>query len=471
MKFATVLCLATALCLPLALAGCNDEGVGGLMAGGPKEYRPIPLATQKLMDEKGMRREDPILIRVFKEENILEIWKRDSTNQYALLKSYNMCAWGGTIGPKLVEGDKMSPEGFYQITPGRMNPHSQFFLSMDLGYPNAFDRAYNRTGSAVMVHGNCTASAGCFVLTDIQVQEVYAIAREALAAGQSSFQVQAYPFRLTAANLARHRRNPNIAFWRNLKEGYDHFEVTHREPKVDVCEKKYVFDAHPVSADSTTFNPQGACPSYKVPEDIAEAVATKQKADEAEFKVQVAALDAQERAQAEAELAMKMEAAKPKPQPVNLLSVLTPKPADPAPSQVQPPATTVALASPGKLPVPVTRPTPLDTSPAPVASGYGAAEQPAGGDVIGNFLSVVKLPDFGKKDEPAPSIAVTPPAAPAPKAAPAAAAVKPATGATASATPPASQTQPVTTPPARSTPAVAPAEDIPWWKKLNPFGG
>ncbi|MFX8585757.1 hypothetical protein ABTM35_19845, partial [Acinetobacter baumannii] len=73
-------------------------------------------------------------------------------------------------------------------------------------------------------------------MTDNQVQEVYAIAREALAGGQSSIQVQAYPFRMTAANLAKHRRNPNMAFWRMIKQGYDHFEVTHLEPKVDVCD-------------------------------------------------------------------------------------------------------------------------------------------------------------------------------------------------------------------------------------------
>lgn len=482
MKLTTALCLATALILPMALAGCNDEGVGGLMAQGPKETRPIPVETIKLMEEKGMRKEDPILIRAFKEDNTLEIWKRDKTNKYALLKSYNMCAWGGTIGQKIVEGDKMSPEGFYQITPGRMNPRSSYFLSMDLGYPNAFDRAHNRTGSYVMIHGNCTASAGCFVLTDSQVQEVYALAREALAGGQSSIQVQAYPFRMTATNLAKHRRNPNMAFWRMIKQGYDHFEVTHLEPKVDVCDKKYVFDAKPTDAFSTSFNPQGACPAYQTQPEIAMAVADKEKADDAAYKVQVAELDKQERVAADAELAMKMEAAKPKQQPTSIFASFSPKAQPAAAPAAGPGATSVADAKPVNLPVP--KPSPLavaSVAPAPAASAYGAAEKPAGGDVFSGLMNMVKLPG---SDAPAPAqlqpAVATVPASDArgvtevktgAATVPANAAV---TRTVAPATTPAPRPAAVTATAAPVAPTVAPpapAAEAPWWKKLNPFGG
>ncbi len=482
MKLTTALCLATALILPMALAGCNDEGVGGLMAQGPKETRPIPAETLKLMDEKGMRKEDPILIRAFKEDNTLEIWKRDKTNKYALLKSYTLCAWGGTIGPKIVEGDKMSPEGFYQITPGRMNPHSNFFLSMDLGYPNAFDRAHNRTGSYVMIHGNCTASAGCFVMTDSQVQEVYAIAREALAGGQSSIQVQAYPFRMTAANLAKHRRNPNMAFWRMIKQGYDHFEVTHLEPKVDVCDKKYVFDAKATDAMSTMFNPQGACPAYQTQPEIAAAVADKEKADDTAYKVQVAELDKQERAAADAELAMKMEAAKPKQQPTSLFASFSPKPA--AAPATAPLATSVADAKPVNLPVP--KPSPLavaSAAPTATASAYGAAEKPAGGDMFGSLMNMVKLPG---SETPAPATAQLQPAVASAPVGDARGITEVKTGA---ATVPTGATVTRTSVPASPTPRPAamtataapattatvappaPAAETPWWKKLNPFGG
>ena len=122
-----------------------------------------------------------------------------------------------------------------------MNPNSAYYLSFDTGYPNAFDRDHGRTGSALMVHGTCS-SRGCYAMTDEGIAEVYALARDAFGAGQRGFQFQAYPFRMTAQNLAKHRADPNMTFWRNLKEGSDNFEVTHREPKVAVCNGRYAFN-------------------------------------------------------------------------------------------------------------------------------------------------------------------------------------------------------------------------------------
>ena len=95
-----------------------------------------------------------------------------------------------------------------------------------------------------MVHGDCS-SRGCYAMTDEQIQEIYALARESFFGGQKEFQFEAFPFRMTALNMAKHRNNPNFAFWKMIKEGYDHFEATHQEPKVAVCEKRYVFDAAP----------------------------------------------------------------------------------------------------------------------------------------------------------------------------------------------------------------------------------
>ena len=106
-----------------------------------------------------------------------------------------------------------------------MNPNSQYYLSFDLGYPNAFDRAHGRTGAQLMVHGDCS-SRGCYSMTDEQISEIYALGRDSFFGGQKSFQVQAYPFRMTAQNIAKHRNNPHLAFWKMLKKGNDHFEVT-----------------------------------------------------------------------------------------------------------------------------------------------------------------------------------------------------------------------------------------------------
>ena len=179
------------------------------------------------------------------------------------------------MGPKIKEGDRQAPEGFYTVTPGQMNPNSQYYLAFNLGYPNAFDRAHGRTGAHLMVHGDCS-SRGCYSMTDEQISEIYALGRESFFGGQRSFQVQAYPFRMTPQNMAKHRANPNMAFWKMLKKGYDHFEVTRLEPKVDVCEKRYVFNRSSPSA----FDPAGKCPAYEVPQEIAAAVNEKKRRDE-----------------------------------------------------------------------------------------------------------------------------------------------------------------------------------------------
>ncbi len=132
-----------------------------------------------------------------------------------------------------------------------------------------------------MVHGDCS-SRGCYAMTDEQITEIYALGRESFFGGQRSFQVQAYPFRMTPANLARHRNNPHFAFWKMLKNGNDHFEATHREPKVDVCEKRYVFDAAAPAGGATPlrFNNKGKCPVYEIPSEIANAVNEKQRRDD-----------------------------------------------------------------------------------------------------------------------------------------------------------------------------------------------
>jgi hypothetical protein len=164
-----------------------------------------------------------------------------------------------------------------------MNPESQFYLSFNMGYPNAFDRSLGRTGAHLMVHGDCS-SRGCYAMTDEQISEIYALGRESFFGGQRSFQVQAYPFRMTAQNMAKHRGNPNMPFWKMLKQGNDHFEVTQLEPKVDVCEQRYVFNAEkePNATRPPSFTPAGKCPVFHVQDDIAQAVAEKQRKDEYE---------------------------------------------------------------------------------------------------------------------------------------------------------------------------------------------
>jgi murein L,D-transpeptidase YafK len=221
--------------LALSLAACQERTVSS-----NRHLQPIPPQTLALMSAKGVDQDDPILIRVFKMESELEVWKMAENGQYTHLKTYPICRWSGQLGPKMREGDRQAPEGFYAVSPGLMNPNSSFYLSFNTGFPNEFDRTHGRTGSHLMVHGSCT-SRGCFAMTDEAIAEVYALAREAFEGGQRAFQFQSYPFRMTPENLAQSRYDPNVAFWRNLKEGWDYFEVTRREPAVEVCGGRYSF--------------------------------------------------------------------------------------------------------------------------------------------------------------------------------------------------------------------------------------
>jgi murein L,D-transpeptidase YafK len=264
------------------LAGCDADQVS--LATNAKANQPVPPKLIAAMTEKDMDLNSPILVRLFKEEAELEVWKQDRSGRFALLKTYPICRWSGDLGPKVREGDRQAPEGFYSISPAQMNANSAYYLSFNTGFPNAFDRALGRSGSELMVHGDCS-SRGCYAMTDEQIAEIYALGRESFFGGQRAFQFQAYPFHMTAANMARHRNNPNMPFWRMIKEGNDHFEVTKQEPKVDFCEKKYVFDATkaPDAKRDPVFEASAKCPAYVIPDEIADAVKQKQQEDDAEM--------------------------------------------------------------------------------------------------------------------------------------------------------------------------------------------
>jgi murein L,D-transpeptidase YafK len=263
--------LATAF----GLAACDDDG-----SLAHRSLAPIPSETLALMEQVGTTKEAPTLIRAYKKEAELEVWKMRPDGRYVHLKTFPMCRWSGQLGPKTREGDRQVPEGFYTINPSQLNPNSSYYLAFNVGYPNAYDRALGHTGGTIMVHGVCS-SMGCFSMTDRQIGEIYAIARTSLNAGQNAVQMQSYPFHMTAENLAKHRLDPNIAFWKQLKEGNDHFEVTKQEPTVGVCGKRYVFNAAP--ANGQHLDPAAACPPLKHDPQIAALVAEKQAKDDAKI--------------------------------------------------------------------------------------------------------------------------------------------------------------------------------------------
>lgn len=262
--------LAAAAAILLSLAGCQEEGRPSTT--GSRHWVPVSAELTALMTKKDMTQDAPVLIRSYKKESEFEIWKQAKDGRYALLKTYPMCRWSGQLGPKVKTGDRQAPEGFYAIAPAQMNPNSSFHLSFNMGFPNAYDREHGRSGDFLMVHGACS-SAGCYSMTDKQVEEIYALVREAHSGGQRAVQMQAMPFRMMAENLAKHRNDPHIAFWSNLKEGADLFEVTKQEPKVAVCNKRYAFGSAKAG--------DGACPALDTPVELKELIAEKRTNDDA----------------------------------------------------------------------------------------------------------------------------------------------------------------------------------------------
>src|SRR5262245_39482879 len=257
------------------LGGCDTDSPNAPTA---RSLQPLPPQMVAQTEKLNMSKGPPILVRLFKEESELEVWKEDRNGRFALLKTFPICRWSGELGPKIKEGDRVAPEGFYAITPSLMNPNSSYYLAINLGFPNTYDRANGRDGAFLMIHGDCS-SRGCYAMTDEQVGEIYALARESFFGGQRSFQIQAFPFKMTPLNMARHRNSPHMAFWKMLKQGYDHFELTRQEPKVDVCEKRYVFDAETTGK----FTPTGKCPPYQLNANLASALAEKQQREERQF--------------------------------------------------------------------------------------------------------------------------------------------------------------------------------------------
>ncbi|MFH2044849.1 MAG: murein L,D-transpeptidase family protein [Pseudomonadota bacterium] len=206
-----------------------------------KAIANVTPVLKKELAKAGLKYGAPIFIRIFKEENELEVWLKESKG-YKLFKIYHICTYGpGGLGPKTKQGDGKAPEGFYYVKPNQLNPVSQFHLSFNLGYPNEYDRIHKRTGSALMVHGNCV-SIGCYAMTDKKIEEIYTLGYTALKNGQKFFRVHIFPFRMTDKNMLNHRKSNWYLFWQNLKEGYDLFEEKgHIPPNVEVENGRYVF--------------------------------------------------------------------------------------------------------------------------------------------------------------------------------------------------------------------------------------
>ncbi len=209
------------------------------LPGTPVTGRPLERLTAA-----GLARGSPLFIRVFKAESELEVWVQNKTT-YVRFATYPICYWSGMLGPKLREGDRQTPEGFYVLNEKLLHHGGRWRRSLNLGFPNPYDRLNGRTGSLILIHGGCD-SIGCFAMTDAVNADLYDLVSASLEAGAGAVPVHVFPFRMTPENRATHPAGRWTEFWSDLQAGYDSFERTRVPPRVSVCARRYrVEDAAP----------------------------------------------------------------------------------------------------------------------------------------------------------------------------------------------------------------------------------
>jgi murein L,D-transpeptidase YafK len=228
------------------------------MRGWPLPGTPDLTRLDERLKENGLKRGDAVFVRIFKRDLELELWMKKG-DSYVLFATYPICYWSGQLGPKQQTGDHQAPEGFYTVAKDQLNPNSRWHRAFNLGFPNLLDRAHNRNGSFLMVHGGC-ASVGCYAMTNPVIDEIWQLVTAAMNNGQERFAVHAFPFRMTDARLASYESYSWVPFWREMKPAYDLFETSHVPPQISVCGKRYAVT--PGDATARTAAPlQTACPA------------------------------------------------------------------------------------------------------------------------------------------------------------------------------------------------------------------
>lgn len=256
---------ALGLALPLgaALALTSCTGGGGLDSGairttdnnGPDRAQ-VAVAryrepVQRMFASKGVDFSQPVFMRAFKQDNVIELWAKDKRRSgYKLVKRYEVCNYSGALGPKTRSGDMQTPEGFYEVRAHNLKPQSQFHMSFNLGFPNAHDRSRGWAGTNIMVHGDCT-SEGCFAMRDDPMEEIYTVASLNFEAGNGLFYFHSFPFRMTDKALEAQKDHPWHDFWASMQPGYEIFERQRLVPQISSQSGRYIA-ALPVDSDAQT---------------------------------------------------------------------------------------------------------------------------------------------------------------------------------------------------------------------------
>ncbi|SUB84202.1 Uncharacterized protein conserved in bacteria [Pragia fontium] len=197
---------------------------------------------QPMQPVKQIKSGDRLYMRLLKAEDKFELWFSSEGKPYELYKTYVICTYSGGLGPKKKEGDRKSPEGFYSTHRGMLNPNSQYHLSFNIGFPNAYDKAHGYTGSFLMVHGGC-ASIGCYAMTDPVITEIYGLVEQAIDGGQKTIPIHIFPFAMTPQKMNQYKDSADFNFWQSLKPAYDYFEQHHQVPVIEVKNKRYAVRA------------------------------------------------------------------------------------------------------------------------------------------------------------------------------------------------------------------------------------
>ncbi|MNK68211.1 L,D-transpeptidase catalytic domain [compost metagenome] len=185
-----------------------------------------------------------MIINAYKAEGKLEIWlKNGSDKVYQLFKTYDFCEHSGTLGPKVIEGDGQTPEGFYYINV--FNPMSNFHLSLGINYPNSVDNFRTgkdrKTGGDIYIHGSCV-TVGCIPLTDEKIKEVYLLAMFSSDLKSKKVPVNIYPFKMTDQNMKKYSAEfpTQVTFWKSLQPVFLAFEQNKTQPNVNEVKGEYL---------------------------------------------------------------------------------------------------------------------------------------------------------------------------------------------------------------------------------------
>ncbi len=170
-----------ALALAVATVAAAGTSVSGSLAGAVND------GVERVFEPAGLPAADRAVLR--KSERRLYLLKDGN-----VVRSYRVALGLVPEGSKERAGDFRTPEGVYQLT--HRNPHSDFFLSIQVSYPNADDLQRARrnrwpTGGSIMVHGwpnslrhppDYYATAdwtdGCIALTDADMVEFWLLTHD-----------------------------------------------------------------------------------------------------------------------------------------------------------------------------------------------------------------------------------------------------------------------------------------------------